>query len=145
MLIKSIRFEPELEDIEKMDDDNVDAIIELNDGYEYIVPVITHKNILSLIDNEISDFLFSMDPMIVVKELTMENIERAIKLYAKENAFWLKLYHLASGIDIKTLNILRDRWFERKKLINELLGKSESIDIENYDLIDFDINKNSNL
>lgn len=56
MLIKSIRFEPELEDIEKRDDDNVDAIIELNDGYEYIVPVITHKNILSLINNERSDF-----------------------------------------------------------------------------------------
>lgn len=32
MLIKSIRFEPELEDSEKRDDDNVDAIIELNDG-----------------------------------------------------------------------------------------------------------------
>jgi|JI102314A2RNA_FD_contig_31_3252606_length_372_multi_1_in_0_out_0_2 hypothetical protein len=32
MLIKSIRFEPELEDIEKIDDDNVDAIIELDDG-----------------------------------------------------------------------------------------------------------------
>jgi hypothetical protein len=81
-----------------------------------------------------------MDPIIVVKELTMENIERAIKAYAKEDAFWLKLYHLASGIDIKTLNILRDRWFERKKLINELLEKDQSIDIENYDLIDFDIN-----
>ena len=106
MLIKSIRFEPELEDIEKRDDDNVDAIIELNDGYEYIVPVITHKNILSLINNERSDFLFPMDPMIVVKELTMDNIERAIKAYAKDDAFWLKLYHLASGIDIKTLNIL---------------------------------------
>ena len=34
MLIKYIRFEPELEDIEKRDGDNVDAIIELNDGYE---------------------------------------------------------------------------------------------------------------
>lgn len=79
-----------------------------------------------------------MDPMIVVKELTMENIERAIKAYAKD--YGLKLYHLASGIDIKTLNILRDRWFERKKLINELIEKNKSIDIENYDLIDFNIN-----
>jgi uncharacterized protein YeeX (DUF496 family) len=140
MLIKSIRFEPELEDIEKRNDDNVDAIIELNDGYEYIVPVITHKNLLTLMENETSDFLFPMDPMIVVKELTMDNIERAIKAYAKDDAFWLKLYHLASGIDIKTLNILRDRWFERKKLINELIEKDQSIDIENYDLIDFNIN-----
>lgn len=137
MLIKSIKFEPKLEDIEKKDDDNVDAIIELNDGYEYIVPVITHKNILSLINNEKSDFLFPMDPMIVVKELTRDNIERAIKAYAKDDAFWLKLYHLASGIDIKTLNILRDRWFERKKLINELIEKDQSIDTENDNLIDF--------
>ena len=28
MLIKSIRFDPELEDIEKRDDDNVDAVME---------------------------------------------------------------------------------------------------------------------
>jgi len=55
----------------------------------------------------------------------------------KEDAFWLKLYH----IDIKRLNILRDRWFERKKLIE----KDESIDIENYDLIDFNSNNDSNL
>ena len=89
MLIKSIRFEPELEDIEKRDDDNVDAIIELNDGYEYIVLVITHKNILSLINNERSDFLFPMDPMIVVKELTMENIKRAIKAQVKIISFSL--------------------------------------------------------
>ena len=73
--------------------------------------------------------------------MTLENIERSIKPYAKDDAFWLKLYHLASGIDIKTLNILRDRWFERKKLISELIEKDQSIDIENYDLIDF--NRNS--
>ena len=94
MLIKSIRFEPKLEDIEQIDDDNVDAIVELDDGYKYIVSVVTHKNLLSLIDNEESDFLFPMDPMIVVKELTMENIERAIKAYVEEDGFWLKLYHL---------------------------------------------------
>jgi hypothetical protein len=35
-----------------------------------------------------------MDPMIVVKELTMENIERAIEADAEEDAFWLKLYQL---------------------------------------------------
>ena len=55
----------------------------------------------------------------------------------KEDAFWLKLYH----IDIRRLNILRDRWFERKKLIE----KDESIDIENYDLIDFNTNNDSNI
>lgn len=49
------------------------------------------------------------------------------------------------SIDIKTLNILRDQWFERKKLINKLIEKDELIDIENYDLIDFNTNNDSNL
>jgi hypothetical protein len=64
------------------------------------------KNLLSLINNEGSDFLFPMDQIII------ENIERVIE----EDGFWLKLYH----IDIKRLNILIDQWFERKKLINKL-------------------------
>jgi hypothetical protein len=49
--------------------------------------VVTQKNLLSLIDNEENDFLLPMDPMIIVKELTMENIERAIKAYAEEDGF----------------------------------------------------------
>ena len=115
-----------------------------NDGYKYVVPVATSKNLLSLVDNKESDFLFPMDPMIVVKGLTMENIDRAIKAYAEEDVFWLKFYHLAFGIDIKTLDILRVRWFERKKLINEILEKDQSIDIKNYDFIDFTINTINN-
>ena len=38
-----------------------------NDRYKYVVPVATSKNLLSLVDNKESDFLFPMDPMIVVK------------------------------------------------------------------------------
>ena len=69
----------------------------------------------------------------------MENIERAIEAYAEDNADWLKLYHLATSIYTKTLNVLTDRWFERTKLIAKLLEKDQSIDLENDDLINFDI------
>lgn len=139
MLIKSIKVDTELKTIEDIENDNVDVSIELEDGREYNVLVVTYKNILSLINDEESDFLFPMGPMIVVKELNMENIERAIEAYAEDDADWLKLYHLATSIDTKTLNVLTDRWFERTKLIAKLLEKDQSIDLEKDDLIDFDI------
>ena len=139
MLIKSIKIDTELKTIEDLENDNVDVSIELEDGREYNVLVVTYKNILSLINDEESDFLFPMGPMIVVKELNMENIERAIEAYAEDDADWLKLYHLATSIDAKTLNVLTDRWFERTKLIAKLLENDQSIDLENDDLIDFDI------
>jgi hypothetical protein len=139
MLIKSIKIDTELKTMEDIENDNVDVSIELEDEREYNVLVVTYKNILSLINDEESDFLFPMGPMIIVKELNMENIERAIEAYAKDDADWLKLYHLATSIDTKTLNVLTDRWFERTKLIAKLLEKDQSIDLENDDLIDFDI------
>ena len=139
MLIKSIKIDTELKTIEDLENDNVDVSIELEDGREYNVLVVTYKNILSLMNDEESDFLFPMGPMIVVKELNMENIERAIEAYAEDDADWLKLYHLATSIDTKTFNALTDRWFERTKLIAKLLEKDQSIDLENDDLIDFDI------
>lgn len=123
MLIKSIRFYCELEAIEN---NNLDVYVELEDGRRYIVLVVTYKNILWLMNNEDeeSDFLSPIEPMIVVKALTMENIERAIQAYAKDDAHWLKLHHIATSLDPKTLNVLTDRWFESQKLINKLIDAS---------------------
>lgn len=55
------------------------TIAKLTNDYVYIVLVATHKNLLLLINNEGSNFLFPMEPLIVIKELTRKNIERAIK------------------------------------------------------------------
>lgn len=52
--------------------------------------------------------------------------------------YYLKFY--AAHFDIKTLNVLKERYIARDKLLNDLFEKNESIDIENYDLIGFDIN-----
>ena len=112
MLIKSIKFEIELETIEDIENANLDVYVELEDGRQYTVLVVTYKNILWLMDQEESDFVFPMEPMIVVKALTIENIERAIQAYAEDDAHDLKLYHIATSLDPKTLNVLTDRWFE---------------------------------
>jgi hypothetical protein len=48
-------------------------------------------------------------------------------------------------LDIKRFNILKDRKLERSKFLDDRLKRGESIDIENFDLIDFNINDDSNL
>ena len=116
----------------------MDVAVKLDDGHEYIVVVATQKNLLTLMNNEKSDFLSPGDPMIIVRKLTKEVVEDAIQVYAENNGYYLKFY--AAHLDVKTLNVLKERRVARSKLLDDLLEKGESIDIENYDLIDFDIN-----
>ncbi len=54
-----------------------------------------------------------------------------------DDAYYLKFY--AVELDTKTLDVLKDRSIARDKFLDDLLEKGESIDIENYDLINFDI------
>lgn len=139
MKIESIKF---IYDVEDIFDDITDVAVKLEDGHTYVVVIATQKYLLTLMDDEKSDFLPSCDPMIIVRKLTKEVVEKAIKAYAENDAYYLKLY--AADLDIKTLNVLNDRYIERSKFIDNLLEKGESIDIENYDLIDFNINNDSN-
>ena len=138
MLVKSIKFLSDLEDVNDIFDYNTDILGKLDNGHDYLVVVATQKNLLSLMDNEKSDFLSPGDPMIIVRKFTKEVIEETIKAYAEDDAYYLKLY--AAQLDTKTLDVLRDRALARSKLLDDLLEKGESIDIENYDLIDFNIN-----
>lgn len=89
-------------------------------------------------NNEKKDFLSPGDPMIIVRKLAKEVVEEAIQVYPKNDGYYLKVY--AAYFDIKTLNILKDQTVTRSKLLDDLLEKGESSDIENYDLIDFKIN-----
>lgn len=138
MKVESITFLSDLTDVQDIFDDNVDVSVKLDDGHKYILVVATQKNLLTLMNNEKSDFLSPGDPMIIVRKLTKEVVEDAIQAYAEDDGYYLKFY--AANLDIKTLNVLKDRTVARNKLLNDLLEKGESIDIENYDLIDFDIN-----
>ena len=126
-----------MKDVKDIFDDNVDVAVKLDDGHEYILVLATQKNLLTLMNNEKSDFLSPVDPMTIVRKLTKEVVEDAIQVYAENNGYYLKFY--AAHFDIKTLNVLKDQKVARGKLLDDLLEKGESIDIENYDLIDFNI------
>ena len=138
MKVESITFLSDLKDVKDIFDDNMDVSVNLENGKNYVVVVGTPKNLLRLMENEKSDFLSPGDPIIIVKKMTKEVIEQAIKAYAEDTAYYLKFY--SAALDTKTLDILKDRSIARSKLLDDLLDQGESIDIENYDLIDFDIN-----
>jgi hypothetical protein len=135
--VLSIEFWDDLEG-KNLFDINVDVAVKLEDGHTYVVLVATVKNLLTLMNNEKSGFLSPEEPMIIVRKFTKEILEKTIEAYAEDDAYYLKLYALP--MDIKTLNVLKDRYIVRSNLLDDLLEKGESIDIENYDLIDFNIN-----
>jgi hypothetical protein len=138
MKVESITFLSDLKDVKDIFDDNMDVSVKLENGRDYVLVVGTPKNLLRLMENEKSDFLSPGDPIVIVKKMTKEVIEEAIKAYAEDDAYCLKFY--SAELDTKTLDILKDRSIARDKLLDDLLDKGQSIDIENYDLIDFDIN-----
>ena len=138
MKVESINFLSPIEDIDDIFDDNMDVSVNLENGLNYVVVVGTPKNLLRLMENEKSNFLSPGDPIVVVKKMTKEVVEEAIQAYADDDAHYLKFY--AAELDIKTLDVLKDRSIARDKFLDDLLEKGESIDIENYDLIDFAIN-----
>ena len=116
----------------------MDVSVNLENGRNYVVVVGTPKNLLRLMENEKSNFLSPGDPIVIVKKMTKEVVEEAIQAYADDDAHYLKFY--AAELDTKTLDVLKDCSIASDKLLADLLEKGESIDIENYDLIDFDIN-----
>jgi hypothetical protein len=138
MKVESITFLSDLKDVKDIFDDNMDVSVKLENGRNYVLVVGTPKNLLRLMENEKSDFLSPGDPIVIVKKMTKEVIEQAIKAYAEDDAYCLKFY--SAELDTKTLDILKDRSIARDKLLDDLLDQGQSIDIENYDLIDFDIN-----
>jgi len=71
-------------------------------------------------NNERSDFLFPMDPLKIVKELTREDIEWAIQAYAEKDADWLKFYHFGGEVDITVFNQFQTKHIEELKELDEL-------------------------
>lgn len=99
MRVKKISFPIPLTNIEDIYDDNIDVFVDLENGRSYTLIVGTYQNILSLLNQENSNFLPPGEPIIMVRKLTMEVIEEAIEAYAKHrDGYWLKFYHFASFI-----------------------------------------------
>jgi hypothetical protein len=124
MKVKKISFPIPLKDVENIYDDNIDVFVTLENGRSYTVIVGTYQNILSLLNQENSNFLPPGEPIIMVRKLTMAIIEEAIQAYATcRDAHWLKLYHFATFIEpsmFDTLEKSEDAGFiELDELDNE--------------------------
>jgi hypothetical protein len=120
MLIKSISFPTYLEDITDIENSNIDVFVELEDAYTYTVVVATAKNIESLMDKEKMNYFEPGSPFIIVKKLTKDIIEEAVKAYAENDAYWLKLYHFAGKVDTAVFNRLQAEHTEYLKELDEL-------------------------
>ncbi|MFY0521530.1 hypothetical protein ACOMCU_27510 [Lysinibacillus sp. UGB7] len=102
MKVKSINYPTSLLQVKNIKDDNIDIFVELDDGFTYTLVVCTPKNLETLMERENIAYLPAMPPMIIVKEITKENIRKALDIYLDNNAYWLK-YYLAGELDLEIL------------------------------------------
>ena len=108
-----------LEKIQDSEDANLDVFVELEDGYTYTIVIATAKNIVSLMDKEKKNFFGPGHPFIIVKKLTKDIIEEAVKAYAGNDAYWLKYYHFAGEVDKAVFDKLQAEHIEFLKELDE--------------------------
>lgn len=101
---------------------DVFVTLELEDGdFEYWVEVTTPQALSSEMEETNRNFVKPGYPFIIVRELTLMVIRETLEAFAaeKEDAFWLKFYHLTVEFDINDLNTILDR--HKKKIKDEEL------------------------
>lgn len=119
MKIKEIRF---IDEVRDKFNDSVDVGVEFEDGYSYTIIVRTPADFTEQMLQEKSNFIEPGTPMIVVKELTEEIVNEAIKAYAEDDGYWLKLCQFGDELDISVLNQMDAEYRNRKEL------KSDDLD-----------------
>jgi len=103
MKIKRIEFMEEITDVHN---DNIDVLIENEEGYNYIISVGTPQDLLEEMNQEKTNFVGPGNLKIIVKKLTKEIVTEAIQAYAEDTGYWLKLHQFANSIDISIFNKL---------------------------------------
>lgn len=89
--IKSIDYLCDLSEVNP-EHDNVDVHVTLEDGREFTFVIATPNNVFWCMENEGIDYFFG-EPMLFVKNLTAENIEKAITaIVSEDNGRWLEVY-----------------------------------------------------
>ena len=97
MKIKRIQ---NLNEIVNIDNDNVDVVVEIDNGFTFIVTIGTPQDLIEQMSQEKMNFITPGLPMIIAKKLTEKNIREVIEAYWEKNSgYWLKLYHFADSID----------------------------------------------
>ena len=140
MKIKRIEF---MEDVRDVSKDNIDVLVEKEDGSNYIVTVGTPQDLLEEMSQEKTNFIRPGTPMIIVKKLTKEIIREAIQAYGEDDGYWLKLHHFADSIDIYVLNKLEAEYRKEFAILRGLeklqddISKLEKLDnLEKSKLVD---------
>jgi hypothetical protein len=91
MKITQIEYISSLETIDP-DNDNIDVHVTLDNGQVYSFVVATPVNIYWCMENQGVDYFFGVPP-VFVKQLTVENMERAFNAIINENGGeWLDIY-----------------------------------------------------
>jgi len=89
--IRKIQYLSDLTEVNP-ENDNIDVHIVLEDDREFTFTVGSPNNIFWCMDNEGVDYFFGQ-PILFVKYLTTENIERALSAIVEEDSGrWLKIY-----------------------------------------------------
>ncbi len=91
MRVRSINYLSDWSDINPLND-NVDVNVILEDDRQYTFVVATPNNVFWCMENDGIDYFFGA-PMLFVRSLTTENVERAIQaIVDEENGRWLQVY-----------------------------------------------------
>ena len=108
MKIKEISYLDPRVDLEN---DCLDVFVTLENDACYMIEVTTPKFFYTLMEKFKSDFVPPSYPYIIVSKLTDEIIQAAIQEFinAKEDSFWLKLYHITPTLKIRDINEILDR------------------------------------
>ena len=89
--VKTIECLSEWDEV-NAENDNIDVHVELEDGREFTFIIATPNNIFWCMDNEGKDYFFG-EPVVFVKRLTQDNVERAvIAIVAEDDGKWLSVY-----------------------------------------------------
>jgi hypothetical protein len=89
--IKKIEYLSELSEV-NTEHDNLDVHVVLEDGREFTFVVATPNNVFWCMENEGIDYFFG-EPILFVRCLTAENIEKAIRaIITEDDGRWLKVY-----------------------------------------------------
>jgi len=123
MKIKNIDFAHEITDPYV---DSVDVFVENEDGYTYTIIVSTPGDLLDQMEQEKINFIRPDVPRIFVKKLTEEIVAEAIRTYAANDGYWLKLCQFGDYIDISVLNKMEAEHFQELEYL-------ESDDLDELD------------
>ncbi len=89
--IKSIEYLSDFSECNP-ENDNIDVHVVLEDNREFTFVLATPNSIFDCMDHEGIDYFFG-EPMLFVKCLTKENIERALQAVVNEDGGkWLRVY-----------------------------------------------------